>query len=107
MQVDPVIIEAGLFGSGSDALINFTLVPYNTPQCTSNNIGECMRTCNQSSVIVLHSQIENVMTLYYVSTGSTLQSLITTKNAASASVMLSFELLLLSMAILLVNSGQI
>ena len=31
-------INAGSFGAGSETLINFTLVPFNTPQC--NNIGE-------------------------------------------------------------------
>ncbi len=62
MQVDPVIVEAGSFGSESDALINFTLVPYNTSQCTFNNgIGESLvHACiinYQSSVTVLHSRI--------------------------------------------------
>ena len=38
VQVDPVIINAGTLGFGSDTLMNFTLVPYSTPQC--GNIGE-------------------------------------------------------------------
>ena len=37
-----MIIDAGSLGSGSDTLINFTLVPHDTPQCKSDNIGESL-----------------------------------------------------------------
>ena len=90
MQVDPMIIDAGSLSSGSDTLINFTLVRYNTPQCRS---GESL--LYSTYIIIKHSHMH---------AGATLQSLTTTKfNAALSLVMLSFELFLLTLAVVLVS----
>ena len=40
MQVDPVTISAGIFGSESDILVSFTQVPFNRSPC---NTGEYVK----------------------------------------------------------------